>query len=1842
VLYILVMINMDGKVFCGFFVILLLVSGLLAQVSALEESSFSGYNVDSYSSKNNIQLTSPGSLRTGNSATFDSQSCGDLRTDFILTIPPLGCTPNVVRSDLLAEQNVPVFCKLSSLNTNPLIDVSSIKSISFSGSYPTGVSGVSYHPPKDGVKNYNTVLSSSYQDDAGYVVITLNRHADERTLPSFIEGDLVARINYDGKHLSGSGLNEYYVEAGEKKTSFWNGLGFFEVVDINDKGANINIYSKREGEAYKRFSLSEGELSEQIFFSGHSCSSGFRVRLNKIVVPDDMALLNVEGDKIWVRKGSKFLDDKCFVRDLNVNSGNTGTIDISCAGGNILLKLGGKGVVLDNGDGAREYSVGERIVVNSGEVYYIAYHGPDLNKDNFVLLSKRELSEGDLSFVDSFFNGKDWSRYGILEFQSSLSSDNLGREKMGELNKDHFFLYSGDSYSGVRFIDSKMDYDNTDRYNVGYELQKGEMAVRELIDFYSNEEKMNGVFWGEEALFEQIVLSGRVGYLDNQMRLISMFKEKYPQSSFLESVLLIERNNNLYDYSSAHNSVKINNEHFSIVVESFMAEKDFGKSATVKISGRSLDVLSEGEKIELSGGENLTVEKIEVNGVLFRFRNLDDSFTRFVESGKESNIGGYVVEVRGVNVRKVAYLSIIPEVSKTYSETPLSFKIGIEKRSIQLSPEMARNAIVALENTILLWESVLEKLASVLKVWKASCFATSTILMMQNMASGFDGASLSRNKVMTQYRAICDLEISRGNYKTRTECYNAISANINSDVSKMNSAINSVNSELGSVQEGNIGSSGIGGREIVDQDKYVSDLKGRLSWDGIVIDGVEVKKEDLTKSTEISSVMLYKKLGCSVDERTCSENLEQNVVCCSAYEEMVSRLKSAAIQKKATIDGERINSNIRGIVGGRDNPVVLNVNSFDVKTLSWSGQFGRSFDKMPEGIKGDDKVQFLSLNGKTFLLKLKDSVLGGSMGVEKAFILDRNNNWIVSSLSDEGLDKFVFVGGGVSGVCFGNVIKNPQIRYYESGSNKGLPAIVPFDLKNGWYVYVPNSIGGRASSTDSFEVQSFYICNVGRNGIIEQNSGDDLCQSFSINQMSYDSFISCGLDNREVGLLYSKARDAITKASRAYGGKGYVDISGNNVLMGEPFSDSGSVECQDFMSPEDCKLLFNVCDPVICPPSRCDMGGKYPVSDVVSTGIVGSILLCLPNAREGIVFPVCLTGVHAGVDAFVSILRSQKECLEHNLESGEYVGICDEITAIYMCEFFWRQFGPLSDSLLPTFLEDLFGTSGARGGGEYLNVGGAWDNLGRSVDYFSGFYAENAFSSFGSMSSQNVGIEICNGFLGTSVPFGMDAEGWNAILAPESPVQFYAHFSETPYTSATSPATSHYKVYYHIYAGNDFGASYQVYLKSPQTGGYYSNSPVYSVKTGFIARGDSADEAIDFTASAGYKELCVRINNEEHCGFGSVSTDFSVNYASEMYLRDEVDMNSISSEEDCLSTSGSSFNTGGEDINLAGITRVCATARPSSELISDEKGVVCNSDGDCDRDYFCKIVGDSAVGNCVSERGVGQDVGSRWVDVGHCGDANVRCYLDTYSLKDRFRAFDAVNSQIDGDSVGVVDSIKYGESFNEVRENYELARQILSESSSRISRLNSGQLLGGDLDSEISSIFSKLDEVIGVYGSGVGTSNNKAEALVLKSSLYRMIVEEKIKSNPDVFSSGPVVTDFRALERDSNVISDDYFGDEEIDESTYVEEGLFSIVLVNEKKYIAMGNFVSDYYFKENDDRVLILRENPSLGLPEIVGSVLEDERIYISQDRDVLVGDLKLGELAQFYYSKDKGIYEV
>ena len=106
-------------------------------------------------------------------------------------------------------------------------------------------------------------------------------------------------------------------------------------------------------------------------------------------------------------------------------------------------------------------------------------------------------------------------------------------------------------------------------------------------------------------------------------------------------------------------------------------------------------------------------------------------------------------------------------------------------------------------------------------------------------------------------------------------------------------------------------------------------------------------------------------------------------------------------------------------------------------------------------------------------------------------------------------------------------------------------------------------------------------------------------------------------------------------------------------------------------------MLFR--SPVICPASRCDLGGAYHVSNVIQSGIIGSIALCLPNAKEGIAVPVCLSGINAGLQGFHSILGSYRDCLQENLNTGKMVGVCDEIYSVYLCQMFWKQALPLAN-----------------------------------------------------------------------------------------------------------------------------------------------------------------------------------------------------------------------------------------------------------------------------------------------------------------------------------------------------------------------------------------------------------------------------------------------------------------------------------------------------------------------------------------------------------------------------------
>ena len=163
---------------------------------------------------------------------LEDDQCDAVNSDFVVMIPPGGCSPMVVRSDLLSEQNVPVFCQLSAIRVNPLIDVSAIKSISFKGDYPEEVAGISFHPARAGANNYNTLLGSPIEENIGYVVIVLKRQTNEANLTDSINGMLTASVKYDAQGAFGSGAGEYYLETisdnqWEKEadsSSFWRGI----------------------------------------------------------------------------------------------------------------------------------------------------------------------------------------------------------------------------------------------------------------------------------------------------------------------------------------------------------------------------------------------------------------------------------------------------------------------------------------------------------------------------------------------------------------------------------------------------------------------------------------------------------------------------------------------------------------------------------------------------------------------------------------------------------------------------------------------------------------------------------------------------------------------------------------------------------------------------------------------------------------------------------------------------------------------------------------------------------------------------------------------------------------------------------------------------------------------------------------------------------------------------------------------------------------------------------------------------------------------------------------------------------------------------------------------------------------------------------------------------------------------------------------------------------------------------------------------------------------------------------------------------------------------------------
>ena len=1559
---------------------------------------------------------------------FDESMCQQGQ-DFLIQISPFGCTPAVVRSDLLEEQNVPVFCQLGATKINPLIDVEAIESISFSGEYPPEVEGIAFHPARAAL-GIGGDLTNPMLNNIGYVVIVLKKQADTSAMPDYVSGTLTAKMKYDVKNSFGIGKANFYLpemtedewERVKYQYDFWSGKGTLRAESIGSDEAIISVYS--EEDKISSVSLKKGEESGNIYLPGFDCLASLQVKLNSLENPDTRALLRINADVVEVAKGEKFLENKCEIVSLE-KQGLVQKVKIKCredVGVNSFNLMIGPKVRLNISDVESEVGLGDFLYKTEDESksVYLAYIGTkgesrDVN-DLFVFLvsmpeHKNSLSESELArynnVVGDLLNTGD-----VSSITGSISS--AIKQYAGASNLLFNLIQGGEGFHWINYGDkSEEAFDRWVAVN-GFADPQDIVLGKDIQENYGlavdDYETIGESFVGEkhfdnpketldeEALYQKGVLAYITGQKATFFELCGEFKYLYPDSS-----KKITECDGDYKFSSQEISVDyvtINGNLKKITFDGIYepSTKDYGAEIFVSNADKEYNgekTLRKDRDLYLSENESIFLKELEENYAIFDVSGVDYGLLKEITYDPKNlkielneyeivGKGKYKITLEGINLRKFAKVSVSPGLKDSGTEASFGFKIGIEQRAFELSPDKIKNKIEKLDAELIKWQDFSEGLGKVVKGLKLACLATGATLMVKNFLANVGGKGIARSKVM------------RGDDGWYEKCVDIVNANpdisldgcllekaddIDRDVDTVTKIMNEQNEKNKKLREESANTDEFMEKFSADVTSYLgdSDVDSFADPDGR---GESISKE---KMIEILSYEGWKE-----NRNYNSEQLREIELWANVLEDDGA---SEDLQKMAEKRLYSVLSDVKVNAGNYAEIVtlagILNINPDKIGFIEVEDNMEKY---RYEGLTSDVVGGVVSLDYPDVPI----AILQTSEGEELIFVLDNSAGTSKLPIKrDEGGNLLIYDFGGtlaenvpnsVKNIYFQkydassyeNPYKNAEVHYYETEPYKGLPAIVPFDLKNGWYAATKQTLpvlGNIASYGKSGAVNSLWLCNVGENGLEENIGGDDDCAMMSQGARQ-DQFP--GLSEQEASKLWGCASDAISDASRHKSGN-MVSIQTScggtiRVKVGKPAVDIPEIECADLMSPKDCQLLFNVCDPVICPSSRCDLGGAYPVRDVVQSGIIGSLVLCLPNAREGILIPVCLTGVLAGVDSWISVRTSYRDCLQHVLDTGEMVGICDEIYSIYICEFFWRQALPFADLAIPKIIGALIGQS-ARGGGEYLSVENAWETAGNSVTYFTQYYGANANQAFKSRTSEEVGTEICK--LSISAVYASGANIIDTLTEPDSPSQFHGRFDEIPFSSVTVPATSHYKVFYHIFAGKDSGAYYKVYLKGiPESSYYQDTSSTLAIASGYIETGGYATETRDLTAPSGYKQLCISVNAQEECGFKEVSTSFAVDYISDQYVASQIRETDIKTEKECISGSASVYSllnpsvqgAAEEIVNPAiynkGIIRMCSTRNPGEGS-------------------------DSYAGT----------QNSRWKEVGYCGNQNIKCWLDTENIK---------------------------------------------------------------------------------------------------------------------------------------------------------------------------------------------------------------------------------------------------
>jgi len=1488
--------------------------------------------------------------------------------DFIIQVPPGACQPAVVRSDLLEEQPVPVYCNLLGVKVNPLIDIPYIQSISAVGFEASkDITNIGYYPARYGI-TFGAVptVAPATLGNLGWVIVWLKQQPVEKEMPDYVEANLTARIRYDVMQSFGIGRRDFilqevsdeYFERHAGLYSFWRGKGYVRAVNIQEDGADIEVYDSRRA-VPQTLHLKTGDAeSSPVYLPGFYCSAGVVLKLESISYPSVKAKMLINGNESILGKDSTLTEfSECKISSIEPGIAG-GLVKISCLQNQYTLSLESRSASINT----KEIKVGSAI--NETDKVYLAYIGRekiekaekdfviaikvDSTKELTYFIKAVEIETSALLEKGSIF-GKEKTLLDELHKETKLGAIKnitiVGSEESKTIGKTAVKLGNVEGLKSITLpSDIKEDYDDA--------IQAYE-AVADDYTYIKSGGDQYGDYLGLQALKEAANLAEQLGQTAEQEKLLEKIVELYEKENITEEEQELENlRKNSRTEASANFFDQRTGESITVILEEIIEPTRDDINARILVNGAEKNV-ARGEMIS----DNFTISDITDKEIVVQYTDKEGKVQEVkISANSKKTLESTIIEVKNVYAKKEAKVKVIPFSRRGETLANFSIKIGIEKRAIQLTPEQIIHQINESAKLSEQVDKLVQTFGKIVETGKIACLTTQVALAVKNLVSP---QAIARRNVMrgfdekTGWTAFCNSKVLSPGAEAKKEqqvgvdvfrsidhCYSKFAPQIEADVKRVNNALASSETIIKDVCKN------------MKEDKCAEALAKKipeLSALGNANITALIANNKLGKESAKQLLLLQE------TRKQCNGPVTGVAFSvCNKVGDIQSAggilAKEIETLKKAS-EGVGVISQLMQETGiARDIQEKLGPIT---ETLS-----EKPLPEISRPVVKDPKYGFITAVNVQGIGPL---ILGlrkeGEIYYPVTYL--RNKEMIIikdPKDTDEQKKNDWLTAVKIIPKSWNSFTKAPQVSFWESGKWTGLPYVIPFEYeKNGFYVLMK-----RESYDDSGAPNYIAIYNVGENGEIDFGKGDDVpYDELMVSQISTLEGEKKAINEKALSLVRSVAGQY--QSSKLTGA---VTVGDKVYKMGRAAVDVLDIQCQDFMSAADCKILFNVCDPVMCPSSRCDLGGRYTVSNVVQTGIFGSLALCMHNfvGFGGDVFvPVCVSGIYAGLQNINTELKAYQACMQESLDTGKTVGICDELRSIFYCDFIWREAVPILSAGIPNIITKIFG-----GGGEYLPFKATLDAFTNNLKYFTTVYAENAFNAFKIRSTAEAGTEVCRQAF--SLRYPDSAELLGRLTEPESPPQFSANFDEIPYSTATYPPTSQYKVYYHLYAGEDKGVTYSIYLANPEFAG--GVSPFVPIAYGYLPQGQYLDETKDFTQASGYRELCVEIDLQRECGFGKVSTSYLPDYLSGQYLKQQIEAE-IDSAEECISgtaslmplISGFSLNPQEmvtESINPSiysrGINRICSSNNPGKGVnearwnfvgwCDKEKGLGCWLDTD--------------------------------------------------------------------------------------------------------------------------------------------------------------------------------------------------------------------------------------------------------------------------------------------------------